>query len=104
MLPGRSGSLGHGSTGALGSAVVSDTKMLEANPMGAVSCGVEPLYIGLVCPAHSMGAGLDWGVWRPGQQSWTLCLLGPMHSGLCTECSGALLLFASINFLIRAVL
>lgn len=40
-----------------------------------------------------------WGIWRPGQQPWTVCLLGPIHGRLwCMRCSGTFLLWPALTF------
>lgn len=45
--------------------MVSATKTLASDPLSPVSCEVEPLWNGFVCPEHSTDAQMDiWGVWR----------------------------------------
>lgn len=45
--------------------VVSATYTLASDPLSPVSCEVEPLWNGFVCPEHSADAQMDiWGLWR----------------------------------------
>lgn len=88
--------------GLRGFALMSGTRTLTGDPLGAVGCSVAPPWIRIVCPVHPNGTRSDWdlGSFEGVSNACTLCLLGIMCSRLwCTGCSDAFLSWPTLNFL-----